>query len=172
MFGFFKRQKKHPHQHEDDVLWVSDSARARGVLTVAQQHLSRHERVVVGTRHSADAAALLDARGGMAIEILEPHQLNPARLTEQARGSSRLYLLQVGVGTDADAEEKLLIQCTALPFVIHLRVHHSLDDALLKEFTSPEMRTMLERLGMNAEEPIVHRWVSRAISSARRKRRA
>ncbi|MDP9140649.1 MAG: preprotein translocase subunit SecA, partial [Pseudomonadota bacterium] len=45
----------------------------------------------------------------------------------------------------------------------------SLDDTLMRIFTPPRMRAMLQRLGMQEGEAIEHRWVSRAIETAQRK---
>ncbi|MGB1561113.1 MAG: preprotein translocase subunit SecA [Sinimarinibacterium flocculans] len=45
----------------------------------------------------------------------------------------------------------------------------SLDDTLMRIFTPPRMRAMLQRLGMEPGEAIEHRWVTRAIETAQRK---
>ncbi|MDD3763190.1 MAG: preprotein translocase subunit SecA [Nevskiales bacterium] len=45
----------------------------------------------------------------------------------------------------------------------------SLDDTLMRIFTPPRMRAMLQRLGMQEGEAIEHRWVTRAIETAQRK---
>jgi len=49
------------------------------------------------------------------------------------------------------------------------RFYLSLDDTLMRIFTPPRMRTMLQGLGMQEGEAIEHRWVSRAIETAQRK---
>ncbi|MGH8541634.1 MAG: preprotein translocase subunit SecA, partial [Stenotrophobium sp.] len=49
------------------------------------------------------------------------------------------------------------------------RFYLSLDDTLMRIFTPPRMRTMLQGLGMEEGEAIEHRWVSRAIETAQRK---
>src|SRR6185295_8875065 len=49
------------------------------------------------------------------------------------------------------------------------RFYLSLDDTLMRIFTPPRMRTMLQGLGMQEGEAIEHRWVTRAIESAQRK---
>jgi preprotein translocase subunit SecA len=49
------------------------------------------------------------------------------------------------------------------------RFYLSLDDTLMRIFTPPRMRTMLQGLGMQQGEAIEHRWVSRAIETAQRK---
>jgi preprotein translocase subunit SecA len=49
------------------------------------------------------------------------------------------------------------------------RFYLSLDDTLMRIFTPPRMRAMLEGLGMKEGEAIEHRWVTRAIENAQRK---
>jgi len=49
------------------------------------------------------------------------------------------------------------------------RFYLSLDDTLMRIFTPPRMRTMLQGLGMAPGEAIEHRWVTRAIETAQRK---
>ena len=49
------------------------------------------------------------------------------------------------------------------------RFYLSLEDTLMRIFTPPRMRAMLQRLGMEEGEAIEHRWVSRAIETAQRK---
>ena len=49
------------------------------------------------------------------------------------------------------------------------RFYLSLDDTLMRIFTPPRMRSMLQGLGMQEGEAIEHRWVTRAIETAQRK---
>ena len=49
------------------------------------------------------------------------------------------------------------------------RFYLSLDDTLMRIFTPPSMRAMLQKLGMEEGEAIEHRWVTRAIETAQRK---
>jgi len=49
------------------------------------------------------------------------------------------------------------------------RFYLSLDDTLMRIFTPPRMRAMLQGLGMQEGEAIEHRWVTRAIETAQRK---
>ncbi|HVT35257.1 MAG TPA: preprotein translocase subunit SecA [Nevskiaceae bacterium] len=49
------------------------------------------------------------------------------------------------------------------------RFYLSLEDTLMRIFTPPSMRAMLQRLGMAEGEAIEHRWVTRAIETAQRK---
>ena len=49
------------------------------------------------------------------------------------------------------------------------RFYLSLEDSLMRIFTPPRLRTMLQNLGLEKGEAIEHKWVSRAIENAQRK---
>lgn len=170
MFAWLKKAS-HPHRREPDAVWMTGEARIHGVIAAARKALERREKVGIGTYDLATFRALQAARGNVAVEVLEEHQLNTSRLAGLSQGAPKLRLLLAGASLDPDAEDKLLTQCKALPCIIHLQVHHSLTDPLMTQFAPPSLRPMLEKLGMKADEAIEHRWVSRAIDSARRKSR-
>ncbi len=170
MFGWLKKPS-HAHKREDDAVWMTAEARIQGVIAAAKRAIDRGERVAIGAQDVATFRALQAARGSVAVEVLEAHQLNASRLAGMARGAPRLLLLVAGASADPEGEDKLLAQCKALPFTIHLQLHHSLSDPLIAQFASGNLRSMMEKLGMKADEPIEHRMVSRAIDNARRKAR-
>jgi len=49
------------------------------------------------------------------------------------------------------------------------RFYLSLEDSLMRIFTPPRLRTMLQNLGLEHGEAIEHKWVTRAIENAQRK---
>ncbi|WP_111745727.1 preprotein translocase subunit SecA [Salinisphaera orenii] len=49
------------------------------------------------------------------------------------------------------------------------RFYLSLEDNLMRVFTPPRLRTMLQNMGLEEGEAIEHRWVTRAIENAQRK---
>ncbi|MES1928285.1 preprotein translocase subunit SecA [Salinisphaera dokdonensis CL-ES53] len=49
------------------------------------------------------------------------------------------------------------------------RFYLSLEDALMRIFTPPRLRSMLQNLGLEKGEAIEHKWVTRAIENAQRK---
>ncbi|GAB3680142.1 preprotein translocase subunit SecA [Salinisphaera aquimarina] len=49
------------------------------------------------------------------------------------------------------------------------RFYLSLEDSLMRIFTPPRLRSMLQNLGLEKGEAIEHKWVSRAIENAQRK---
>ena len=91
------------------------------------------------TRH----AAVLES-GGLKVIGSERHESR--RIDNQLRGRS---------GRQGDPGET--------------RFYLSLEDTLMRIFTPPRLRSMLQRLGMEKGEAIEHRWVSRAIENAQRK---
>ncbi|ROO37650.1 preprotein translocase subunit SecA [Salinisphaera orenii] len=49
------------------------------------------------------------------------------------------------------------------------RFYLSLEDSLMRVFTPPRLRSMLQNLGLEKGEAIEHKWVTRAIENAQRK---
>ena len=49
------------------------------------------------------------------------------------------------------------------------RFYLSLEDDLLRIFGSERIATMMDRLGIQEDEPITHRWISKAIENAQKK---
>lgn len=170
MLSWF-RPPPHPHMCEDASVWLSDAARLKGVVVQAQQRLVAGEKVVLGTHSTATVQALRNARGSVPVEVLEPHQLSPSRLTEQARGAKALRLLLVGPALQPAWEENLLVQCKALPFRISLQVHYTLPELGAFGVKTEPLQGLLKTLGLGEDEAIVHKFVSRAIANARKKAR-
>src|SRR5699024_8938508 len=49
------------------------------------------------------------------------------------------------------------------------RFYLSLEDSLMRIFTPPRMRSMLQNMGLDEGEAIEHKWVTKAIENAQRK---
>jgi len=49
------------------------------------------------------------------------------------------------------------------------RFYLSLEDELMSRFVGPKVKSMLERFGMDGDEPLEHRWVTRTIEQAQTK---
>ena len=49
------------------------------------------------------------------------------------------------------------------------RFYLSLEDDLLRRFTSDRMKAMFERLGIQGDQAIEHRWISRAVENAQKR---
>jgi preprotein translocase subunit SecA len=151
-------------QHEREADIVAQAGRPSAV-TIATNMAGRGTDIVLGGSLEAELAAIPDedaaardaardawqARhdqvlkaGGLYVIGSERHESR--RIDNQLRGRS-------GRQGDPGASRFFL----------------SLDDTLMRIFTPPRMRAMLQRLGMEEGEAIEHRWVTRAIETAQRK---
>ena len=151
-------------QHEREAEIVAQAGRPGGV-TIATNMAGRGTDIVLGgsleselhliaeddaaTREAAKKAWQVRhdevlAAGGLLVVGSERHESR--RIDNQLRGRS---------GRQGDPGAT--------------RFYLSLDDTLMRIFTPPRMRTMLQGLGMAEGEAIEHRWVTRAIETAQRK---
>jgi preprotein translocase subunit SecA len=151
-------------QHEREAEIIAQAGRP-GAVTIATNMAGRGTDIVLGGSLESELAKLppedVAAReavraawqprhdavvkaGGLYVIGSERHESR--RIDNQLRGRS-------GRQGDAGASRFFL----------------SLDDTLMRIFTPPRMRAMLQGLGMEEGEAIEHRWVTRAIETAQRK---
>jgi len=151
-------------QHEREAEIIAQAGRP-GAVTIATNMAGRGTDIVLGGSLDAELAVLPEddadgraavqadwqarhdaviASGGLHVIGSERHESR--RIDNQLRGRS---------GRQGD------------PGLT--RFYLSLEDTLMRIFTPPRMRAMLQRLGMEEGEAIEHRWVSRSIETAQRK---
>lgn len=152
-------------QHESEAEIIAQAG-LPGTVTIATNMAGRGTDIVLGGNLEVELAGLgedVDAAttaqhtaawekrhaavlesGGLKVIGSERHESR--RIDNQLRGRS---------GRQGDPGET--------------RFYLSLEDTLMRIFTPPRLRSMLQRLGMEKGEAIEHRWVSRAIENAQRK---
>jgi len=151
-------------QHEREAEIVAQAGRP-GAVTIATNMAGRGTDIVLGGSLEAELGKLppedavvreeaktawqqrheeVVAAGGLYVIGSERHESR--RIDNQLRGRS---------GRQGDPGAS--------------RFYLSLDDTLMRIFTPPRMRAMLQGLGMQEGEAIEHRWVTRAIETAQRK---
>ncbi|MGH8482743.1 MAG: preprotein translocase subunit SecA, partial [Nevskiaceae bacterium] len=151
-------------QHEREAEIVAQAGRP-GAVTIATNMAGRGTDIVLGGSLEVELAQLppegevaraearkawqqrheqVVAAGGLYVIGSERHESR--RIDNQLRGRS---------GRQGDPGAS--------------RFYLSLDDTLMRIFTPPRMRAMLQGLGMQEGEAIEHRWVTRAIETAQRK---
>jgi preprotein translocase subunit SecA len=151
-------------QHEREAEIVAQAGRP-GAVTIATNMAGRGTDIVLGGNWEMEAALLspeqgtererlksewrvrheqVIAAGGLRVIGSERHESR--RIDNQLRGRS---------GRQGDPGSS--------------RFYLSLEDTLMRIFTPPRLRAMLQRLGMQEGEAIEHRWVTRAIETAQRK---
>ncbi|MGB0956036.1 MAG: preprotein translocase subunit SecA [Panacagrimonas sp.] len=159
-----KHEVLNAKQHEREADIVAQAGRP-GSVTIATNMAGRGTDIVLGGSLDAelakleadDASAAESARkdweqrhqqvlksGGLLVIGSERHESR--RIDNQLRGRS---------GRQGDPGAT--------------RFYLSLDDTLMRIFTPPRMRGMLQGLGMDKGEAIEHRWVTRAIETAQKK---
>jgi len=151
-------------QHEREAEIIAQAGRP-GAVTIATNMAGRGTDIVLGGSLESelsrlpeeDAAAHESARAGWkqrheqvlqsgGLYVIGSERHESRRIDNQLRGRS---------GRQGDPGAS--------------RFYLSLDDTLMRIFTPPRMRAMLQGLGMEEGEAIEHRWVSRAIETAQRK---
>ncbi len=152
-------------QHEKEAEIIAQAGRP-GTVTIATNMAGRGTDIVLGGNLEAELNALspeateLDrqriksewqkrheavvAAGGLKVVGSERHESR--RIDNQLRGRC---------GRQGDPGET--------------RFYLALEDNLMRIFTPPRLRAMLQRLGMQESEAIEHRWVTRAIENAQRR---
>ncbi|MGH8443280.1 MAG: preprotein translocase subunit SecA [Nevskiaceae bacterium] len=151
-------------QHEREAEIIAQAGRP-GAVTIATNMAGRGTDIVLGGSLDAELTKLpaedaperlstraawqqrheqVVAAGGLYVIGSERHESR--RIDNQLRGRS---------GRQGDSGAS--------------RFYLSLDDTLMRIFTPPRMRAMLQGLGMQEGEAIEHRWVTRAIETAQRK---
>ncbi len=159
-----KHEVLNAKQHEREAEIIAQAGRA-GAVTIATNMAGRGTDIVLGGSLEAELATLPEddsaarartreawqqrhdevlAAGGLRVIGSERHESR--RIDNQLRGRS---------GRQGDPGAT--------------RFYLSLDDTLMRIFTPPRMRAMLQNLGLEEGEAIEHRWVTRAIETAQRK---
>ncbi len=159
-----KHEVLNAKQHEREAEIVSQAGRP-GAVTIATNMAGRGTDIVLGGNWEAEAMHLppeqaadreklkaewqkrheqVIAAGGLRVVGSERHESR--RIDNQLRGRS---------GRQGDPGSS--------------RFYLSLEDTLMRIFTPPRLRAMLQRLGMEEGEAIEHGLVSKAIENAQRK---
>ncbi|ROO27240.1 preprotein translocase subunit SecA [Salinisphaera orenii MK-B5] len=151
-------------QHEREAEIIAQAGRP-GAVTIATNMAGRGTDIVLGGNIEEDIEALEEGdevgrqrlreawqqthdavveAGGLLVIGSERHESR--RVDNQLRGRS---------GRQGDPGAS--------------RFYLSLEDSLMRVFTPPRLRSMLQNLGLEKGEAIEHKWVTRAIENAQRK---
>ncbi|MGJ8671238.1 MAG: SEC-C metal-binding domain-containing protein, partial [Oceanococcus sp.] len=159
-----KHEVLNAKQHEREAEIVAQAGRP-GIVTIATNMAGRGTDIVLGGSLESELAGIAEddkdarkhaerewrkrhekviAAGGLLVLGSERHESR--RIDNQLRGRS---------GRQGDPGRT--------------RFYLSLDDNLMRIFTPPRLRGMLQGLGMEKGEAIEHRWVTSSIETAQRK---
>ena len=164
------KDKNIPHevlnakQHEREAEIVAQAGRP-GSVTIATNMAGRGTDIVLGGSLEAELSQLSpdDAAGTeqARVEWQQRHQ--------QALDAGGLYVIGSERHESRRIDNQLRGRSGRQGDPGATRFYLSLDDNLMRIFTPPSMRAMLQRLGMQEGEALEHRMVSRSIETAQRK---
>lgn len=174
MFGLLKDKPKTHYTRRDDVMWLHEAARLANLPKAAKLLVKGGTPVVVSSHRASTMYALREALGDdtAVLHLIDRHRLNPPTLQAVSQPGKRLVLMLAELGSTPEADDVLLENLNVPQMkLLDLEFHTSLDDPLLKDVIKPNVRQMMISLGMKADEPITHRYVTRALETARTKAR-
>jgi preprotein translocase subunit SecA len=159
-----KHEVLNAKQHEREAEIIAQAGRPDAV-TIATNMAGRGTDIVLGGSLEAELAQIAEedtaAREAAKAAWVQRHQL-----VLQAGG---LYVIGSERHESRRIDNQLRGRSGRQGDPGASRFFLSLDDSLMRIFTPPRMRAMLQRLGMEPGEAIEHRWVTRAIETAQRK---
>ncbi|MES0873853.1 preprotein translocase subunit SecA [Sinimarinibacterium thermocellulolyticum] len=151
-------------QHEREAEIIAQAGRP-GAVTIATNMAGRGTDIVLGGNLEAELAQIptedTAAREAAKAAWLQRHQ--------QVLQAGGLYVIGSERHESRRIDNQLRGRAGRQGDPGASRFFLSLDDTLMRIFTPPRMRAMLQRLGMEPGEAIEHRWVTRAIETAQRK---
>jgi hypothetical protein len=171
LFGWL-RSSPHPHTRLGDSVWLTDPARLKGVIAQARAVVDQGGAAAIAAFTTSASLELKKAVGALPPQVLESYQLTPAHLSGTAHGAKSLSLFLVGCMADPDGEEKLLVQCKAVPFKISLQVHHSFPEIAQMGVSVGSLEALMKRMGLKEDEPVTSPMITRAIENVRRRRKS
>ncbi|MEQ1439903.1 preprotein translocase subunit SecA [Fontimonas sp. SYSU GA230001] len=151
-------------QHEREAEIVAQAGRP-GAVTIATNMAGRGTDIVLGGNLEAELAQI-PAEDGAARDAARKAWQERHDLVVQAGG---LYVIGSERHESRRIDNQLRGRSGRQGDPGASRFYLSLDDTLMRIFTPPRMRAMLQKLGMQEGEAIEHRWVTRAIETAQRK---
>ena len=166
-------------QHEREAQIIANAGMP-GAVTIATNMAGRGTDIVLGGSLDAELAQLERdiEKAGEATSAAAQQLRNQERETRRAAWQQRhnqvvasggLYVIGSERHESRRIDNQLRGRSGRQGDPGASRFYLSLDDTLMRIFTPPRMRAMLQGLGMEEGEAIEHRWVTRAIETAQRK---
>ncbi|MDT0618070.1 preprotein translocase subunit SecA [Salinisphaera sp. P385] len=163
-------ERKVPHevlnakQHEREADIIAQAGRA-GAATIATNMAGRGTDIVLGGNPEGELAELdEDDTAGRERIMADWRQRH-----EQVKEAGGLYVIGSERHESRRVDNQLRGRSGRQGDPGASRFYLSLEDSLMRIFTPPRLRSMLQGLGLEKGEAIEHRWVTRAIENAQRK---
>ncbi|MDN5863558.1 MAG: preprotein translocase subunit SecA, partial [Salinisphaera sp.] len=151
-------------QHEREAEIIAQAGRA-GAVTIATNMAGRGTDIVLGGSPNPELEALEEGDEAGRKAILEQWQGRH----EAVLAAGGLYVIGSERHESRRVDNQLRGRSGRQGDPGASRFYLALEDSLMRIFTPPRMRSMLQGLGLEQGEAIEHRWVSRAIENAQRK---
>ncbi len=159
-----KHEVLNAKQHEREADIVAQAGRP-GVVTIATNMAGRGTDIVLGGNLDSE----LDALSPDAVEERKEAERNWRKRHEKVISAGGLFVVGSERHESRRIDNQLRGRSGRQGDPGRTRFYLSLDDNLMRIFTPPRLRGMLQGLGMEKGEAIEHRWVTRSIETAQRK---
>ncbi len=175
------KKRKIPHavlnaKHHEREAYVVAQAGRRGAITVSTNMAGRGTDIVLGG--NPEMIAKLDFREtgrdadkdlqGFA-ELVEKHDKACKAEGEAVRTLGGLHILGTERHESRRIDNQLRGRAGRQGDPGSSRFYLSLEDDLMRIFAGDRVKSLMDRMGMPDNEPIVHPWVTRSIQDAQRK---
>ena len=175
------KKRKIPHavlnaKHHEREAYVVAQAGRRGAITVSTNMAGRGTDILLGG--NAEMIAKLefrehgrdpDAEPEAFAEIVEKHSALCKAEGEEVRKLGGLHILGTERHESRRIDNQLRGRAGRQGDPGSSRFYLSLEDDLMRIFAGDRVKSLMERMGMPDNEPIVHPWVTGSIQDAQRK---
>jgi preprotein translocase subunit SecA len=175
------KKKKIPHavlnaKHHEREAYVVAQAGRRGAITVSTNMAGRGTDIVLGGNPEMIAKLEMreqgrdpDAEAEAFAELVAKHDAACKAEGEEVRKLGGMHILGTERHESRRIDNQLRGRAGRQGDPGSSRFYLSLEDDLMRIFAGDKVKSLMERMGMPDNEPIVHPWVSRSIQDAQRK---
>jgi preprotein translocase subunit SecA len=175
------KKRKIPHavlnakHHEREAFVVAQAGR-KGAITVSTNMAGRGTDILLGG--NAEMIAKLEFRESgrdsdkepeAFAELVEKHAAACKAEGDEVRKSGGLHILGTERHESRRIDNQLRGRAGRQGDPGSSRFYLSLEDDLMRIFAGDRVKSLMERMGMPDNEPIVHPWVTKSIQDAQRK---
>jgi preprotein translocase subunit SecA len=175
------KKKKIPHavlnaKHHEREAYVIAQAGRRGAITVSTNMAGRGTDILLGGNPEMIAKLEFREQGRdpdkepeAFAELVEKYGVICKKEGEEVRTLGGLHILGTERHESRRIDNQLRGRAGRQGDPGSSRFYLSLEDDLMRIFAGDRVKSLMERMGMPDNEPIVHPWVTRSIQDAQRK---
>jgi preprotein translocase subunit SecA len=175
------KKKKTPHavlnakHHEREAFVVAQAGR-KGAITVSTNMAGRGTDIVLGGNPEMiaklefrEAGRDPDKEPEAFAELVQKHDAACKAEGEEVRANGGLHILGTERHESRRIDNQLRGRAGRQGDPGSSRFYLSLEDDLMRIFAGDRVKSLMDRMGMPDNEPIVHPWVTKSIQDAQRK---